>query len=222
MDSRSRRWLTISALAITTSSAWTQQSAPLASDQASMANRGSGTPKVAQCSLPTAFDEKSIAALKQQAASGDAAAQCGLGLMYEEGKGAPQDYVRAGFWYRKAAEQGDTQAQSRLGYLYCSGHGVSQDYTQAVLWFRKAAEQGNAEAQSMLGALYHDGHGVPQDYAESYFWYDLAAAGELDSLLSEQMAKYRDEAASLLTPADLSREQERARKWFDEHQTKPQ
>jgi hypothetical protein len=62
------------------------------------------------------------------------------------------------------------------------------------------------------------GHGVPQDFAEAYFWLDLAAAGPL----AEWAAKDRDEAASHLTPADLSREQERARKWFEAHQTKPQ
>lgn len=38
----------------------------------------------------------------------------------------------------------------------------------------------------------------------------------------ELAAKSRDEAASHLTPADLSREQERARKWFEAHQAKPQ
>lgn len=60
-----------------------------------------------------------------------------------------------------------------------------------------------------------------RDYAEAYFWYDLAAAGEQDASDSKQVAKYRDEAASHLTPADLFREQERARMWFAAHQTKP-
>jgi TPR repeat protein len=63
---------------------------------------------------------------------------------------------------------------------------------------------------------------VPRDYAEAYFWYDLAAAGELDATDSQRAAKYRGEAASHLTPADLSRAQERVRKWFEAHQAKPQ
>jgi TPR repeat protein len=37
--------------------------------------------------LPPAFDQKSIAAFKQQAASGNAAAQCGLGDLYDKGQG---------------------------------------------------------------------------------------------------------------------------------------
>ena len=104
--------------------------------------------------------------------------------------------------------------------LYNNGQGVPQDYTQAAEWYRKAAEQGLDNAQYNLGVLYNDGQGVPQDYAEAYFWLDLGAAGKPPD--AEQVAKDRDEAASHLTPADLSREQERARKWFEAHQAKPQ
>jgi TPR repeat protein len=70
--------------------------------------------------------------------------------------------------------------------------------------------------------LYYEGNGVPQDYAEAYFWLDLAAVGKLDAPVAEAAAKIRDGAASHLIPADLSREQERARKWFEAHQAKPQ
>jgi TPR repeat protein len=75
----------------------------------------------------------------------------------------------------------------------------------------------------MLGALYGDGKGVPQDYAEAYFWLDLAGTGKLDASDSERtVVRLRDDAASHLPPADVSREQERARKWFEAHQAKPQ
>jgi hypothetical protein len=63
---------------------------------------------------------------------------------------------------------------------------------------------------------------VPQDYAEAYFWLDLVAAGKLDAPDTEKAADLRDKAASHLTPADLSREQERARKWFEAHRAKSQ
>jgi hypothetical protein len=81
-------------------------------------------------------------------------------------------------------------------------------------------------AQYLLGDLYDKGQGVPQDYAEAYFWY-AQAAGKLAPVLAgtsltKGPAEHRDEAASHLTPADLSREQERARKWFEVHQAKPQ
>jgi TPR repeat protein len=134
---------------------------------------------------------------------------------------SPEDQTRLAAWLRKAAEQGDVEAQFILGYLYDKGQGVPQDYTQAAFWVRKAAEQGYAAAQSMLGYLYLDGQGVPQDYAEAYFWYGLAA-GKLDASDAEQVARFREEAASHLTPADLSRAEERARKWFEAHQAKLQ
>jgi TPR repeat protein len=283
--------LGVALLIITASGAWAQQSAPPASDQTPTTALVSGAPKAAQCSAP-AFDQQSVALFEQQAPNGDAAAQCGLGMMhyvgqgmpqdytqaalwfrkaaergnaeaqyflgllYHDGQGVPQNYIQAAVWWRKAAEQGDAGAQYSLGYLYCHGQGVPQDYTQAAGWYQKAAEQGNADAQFGLGSLYGGGFGVPQDYtqavawfrkaseqgnaeaqyllgltylfnrgvpldyAEAYFWLDLAAAGKPSDV--EQAAKFRDQAASHLTPTDLSRAQERARKWFEAHQAKPQ
>jgi TPR repeat protein len=101
--------------------------------------------------------------------------------------------------------------------LYSVGEGVPQDSNQAVFWYLKAAERGDNFAQFHLGYLYDKGQSVPQDYAEAYFWYDLAAAGTS----GEIAAGARDEVASHLMPADLSREQERARNWFEAHQAKP-
>ena len=41
-------------------------------------------------------------------------AQLALGKMYSSGQGVPQDYGKATFWYRKAAEQGNEHAQRAL------------------------------------------------------------------------------------------------------------
>jgi hypothetical protein len=143
--------------------------------------------------------------------------------MYAQGTGVPRDYAQAALWLRKAAEQSLAEAQGALGDLYAKGWGVSQDYAQAVLWTRKAAEQGDAPSQFSLGLFYYLGQGVPQDYGEAYFWLDLAAAGERNASGAKDAATFRDKVASLVTPADLSREQERARKWFEAHQhAKPQ
>jgi TPR repeat protein len=159
---------------------------------------------------------------RKAAEQGDAVAQDALGDLYDSGRGVRRDYAQAALWYRKAAEQGDADAQDSLGYLYHKGQGVPQDDAQAATWSRKAAEQGDAEAQWLLGGLYLNGQGVPRNYAEAYFWLDLAVAGESDALYGEWVAKYRDEAASHLTPADLFREQGRAWKWFEDHKAKPQ
>ena len=174
----------------------------------------------AQCRL--VVSQQDIATLRQQAASGKAEAQCGLGMMYEAGLGVHKDSSKAALWLRKAAEQGVAPAQFDLGELYYHGQGVPQDYRQAAVWFRKAAEQNFAPAQYALGALCTQGRGVPQDNEEAYFWFDLAAAGKMDAKMMETAAKTRDETASHLTPADLSRVQERARKWFEDHPAKVQ
>ena len=45
------------------------------------------------------------------AEQGNADAQSNLGLMYESGRGVPQDYKEAIKWYRLAADQGFARAQ---------------------------------------------------------------------------------------------------------------
>ena len=187
---------------------------------------------------------------RRAAEQGHESAQINLGYLYEYGMGVPQDYVQSVFWFRKAAEhhgsmnaeyflkevyqkaaeQGIAEAQYNLGEMYFLGEGIhmfsfgkdvrQNDLAQSVFWFRKAAEQGNSEAQSFLGHLYTKGIGVPQDYAEAYFWYDIAAAGKPDAKDAEINVKARDDAAFNLTSADLSRIQERARKWFENHAAK--
>jgi TPR repeat protein len=49
--------------------------------------------------------------LRPLADQGDAGAQNGLGNMYTNGQGVPQDYAQAAFWYRKAARQSYAVAQ---------------------------------------------------------------------------------------------------------------
>ncbi len=159
---------------------------------------------------------------RKAAEQGDASAQENLGTLYWDGRGVPQDYSQATVWWRKAAEQGNAAAQSKLGSAYGLGKGVSQDKSNAVVWFRKAADQGDADAQCALGRAYLLGEGLPQDYAEAYFWLDVAAAGTLGATDAEGAVKDRDIAASMLAPADLSRVQERARKWFEDHPAKLQ
>jgi TPR repeat protein len=154
---------------------------------------------------------------RKAAEQGDAEAQNNLGSSYYFGQGVKQNYLQALYWYSKAAESGSAIAQNSLGAMYHDGHGVPQDEEQATVWFRKAAEQGYAAAQVNLGASYYHGQGVRQDYAEAYFWMALAASGKTEGVKQESVDKWRDDAASHLTPADLSQVQERVRKWHEEH-----
>jgi TPR repeat protein len=154
-------------------------------------------------------------------ASEDAETQFHRGTLYETGKGVQQDYAQAVLWYRKAAEQNLAIAQYRLGVLYANGVGVPLDKSQAAAWFQKAAEQGYVYAQEMLGSDYLTGEGVQRDYAEAYFWFDIACASKAREVVAGMRATERDAAAFYLKPAALSREQERARKWFEDHPAKP-
>jgi hypothetical protein len=43
--------------------------------------------------------------------------QNNLGLMYQEGRGVPQDIGEAAAWFRKAAAQGDKLAEKNLAVL---------------------------------------------------------------------------------------------------------
>lgn len=158
--------------------------------------------------------------LKERAAGGDAKAQYNLGMLYEDVSGLNPDYAQATVWFRKAAEQGVADAQFQLGISYYLGQGVPQDYSQAALWYRKAAEQGCPQAQRNFGKLYKIGMGVPQDYSEAYFWLLLATSGKFEAPIMQDLTNERDEAASHLTSSDLSRLQERARKWVESHPSK--
>ena len=91
--------------------------------------------------------------LQPLADQGNANAQFAIGIMYENGRGVPQNYGQAAIWYGKAADQGLADAQANLGWAYANGWGVPRDYAQAVVWYRKAADQGNAFAQGALNLV---------------------------------------------------------------------
>ncbi len=77
-------------------------------------------------------------AIMTQASRGNARAQTTLGFMYEYGRGVPQNYVTAVYWYQHAAEQGDPDGQFQFGLMYEKGHGVPQSDTLAYMWLNLA------------------------------------------------------------------------------------
>ncbi len=84
--------------------------------------------------------------LRPLAEQGLAEAQSNFGVMYDTGRGVPQDDDEAAKWYRKGAEQNLPGAQENLGVFYARGRGVPQNYVQALLWLNLAAEQGSKDA----------------------------------------------------------------------------
>ncbi len=79
------------------------------------------------------------AILRPLAIAGDPRAQSYVGYMYATGRGFPQNYNVAAYWYFRAANQGESTAQYMLGLLYDKGDGVQQDYIKAHMWLDLAA-----------------------------------------------------------------------------------
>jgi hypothetical protein len=79
------------------------------------------------------------------AKNGDIRAQAYLGFMYQTGKGVPQHYEKAAYWFGRAAENGHGDAQFALGLLYNKGQGVPMDVVQAYKWLNLSASQAERE-----------------------------------------------------------------------------
>ncbi len=85
----------------------------------------------------TEADAKLVETIRAAAEKGDPGEQYALGEIYffSEG-GVTQDYAKAVYWFRKAAEQGHGKAQSWLGVCYEHGDGVAKDIAEAVRWYQ--------------------------------------------------------------------------------------
>lgn len=91
--------------------------------------------------------------LRMAAQAGNENAQNDLAIMYQYGRGVPQDYVQALKLYHKAAEQGAAAAQYNLGVMYGQGNGVPQDFAQSLKWFLIAKAEGDKPANTVVKFL---------------------------------------------------------------------
>ena len=72
-------------------------------------------------SVPLTAQQETIAELRARADAGDAEAQNDLGVMYDNGKVLPQNFVQAAVWYRKGAAQGHRVSELFLDRMYKTG-----------------------------------------------------------------------------------------------------
>jgi TPR repeat protein len=145
-----------------------------------------------------------FAACTREGNAGNQSAQRNLGVMYEQGLGAPHDDVIAANWFRKAALTGNRDAAFQLATMYENGRGVSQDPAQAINWYRKAALLGDGDSQVKLGTAYENGKGVAKDAGEAAAWYQRAsdqgslfATNHLGALYADGRGVPRDEAKAV-------------------------
>jgi TPR repeat protein len=113
----------------------------------------------------------------QYEAAGDyAPALAGLGYLYDEALGVPQDFAKALDYYRRAEAAGYVPAARYLGYMYEAGRGVEPDPAEALRLYREAAEAGDPAAYNNVGVFYERGlGGVAADPAAAAAWYRKGA-----------------------------------------------
>ncbi|NQZ14278.1 MAG: SEL1-like repeat protein [Alphaproteobacteria bacterium] len=122
-------------------------------------------------SLPATIRE-----VEAQALQGIAEAQHDLGAIYTAGHGGvKQNFEKAAFWFREAADSGIANAQYNLGVLYHQGLGVEQDLSQALYWYRESAKLNHPEAEYNLGIAYIEGIGTDYDASLAAAFFERAA-----------------------------------------------
>ena len=97
------------------------------------------------------FAALEVAALRDQAAKGDADAQAALGARLYEGSGCERNPAQAEHFLRLAAEQHHARAAFDLGEAYSRSveDGLRLDPAEARSWFRRAAKAGHALSPSL-------------------------------------------------------------------------
>lgn len=97
---------------------------------------------------------QSVRLVQTAAIRGDAESQNNLGVMYAKGIGVMRNYVRAAYWFQKAADQRYGAAVYHLGVLYKVGpEGIQQNLSRANDYFTAAALDGFKPSMDQLHEL---------------------------------------------------------------------
>lgn len=111
----------------------------------------------------------------------EAEMNCRYGLQYYEGKGTQQDYEKAVYYYRLAADKGNVQAQFSLGILYYCGIGMkAPDKDTAFRYLKQAALSGHAKAQYCYGICLANGEGVRINRTKAVRYFRISADNGYD------------------------------------------
>jgi TPR repeat protein len=95
-----------------------------------------------------------VRTIQMAAIRGDAASQNALGVMYAHGIGVLRNFVRAEYWFKKAADQRYGAALYHLGVLYKAGpEGIHQDLSKANDYFTASALAGFRPTMNQLADL---------------------------------------------------------------------
>lgn len=97
-----------------------------------------------------------------------------LGVMYVQGKGVSQDYIKATELFNKACSGGISKGCYNLGVMYFNAKGVARDHFKAVKFFQKSCDNNDAAGCLSLGFMYEKGQGTKQNYETSALVYQKA------------------------------------------------
>lgn len=117
--------------------------------------------------------------LQITAGKGDLEAHYQLGRYYTLHEEV-QNFRRARYHYKYAADRGHAGAQNNLGATYMDNPNFADlfsgsQYKKAAALFQQAADQGFTVAEYNLAGLYEDGTGVPHSYEKAAELYQKAA-----------------------------------------------
>ncbi|HMR74428.1 MAG TPA: tetratricopeptide repeat protein [Polyangiaceae bacterium] len=113
----------------------------------------------------------------QQCDAGSLGSCFALGVMHENGQGAPRDYVRAAELYRRTCDQGSAHGCNRLGVMHFYGGGAEKNAKKAVELFLASCRAGLADACNNLGFVLDVGRGVPRDSQKAAHLFEAACNG---------------------------------------------
>ena len=82
--------------------------------------------------------------------AGNAEAANGIGVIYLQGMGVPENDAEAVKWFQLAADRGSNAGMMDLAQCYNAGKGAPRDPAKAQYWLKKAADAGNMDAKDVL------------------------------------------------------------------------
>ena len=120
-------------------------------------------------------EQAGIAILEGYANTTNNNAHFELGKIYYFGRLKEQNYKKALYHFKKAAERGHAYSQVYVGNIYYYGKGVSIDYVEARKWYELAENQGNNGAALSLGYIYFYGKGIAKDKQKAFKYFKESA-----------------------------------------------
>ncbi len=207
---------------------WFEGKSQISTGEPVDAEPSAGSGEVAVCPGERAFEKGAwdiaYREFSGRAATGDAAAQHYLGLMYVRGLGLQQNTGKGIRWLHRAAEQNLPEAHYSLGLLAYRGRALPKNYHEAFDWFQRAALLNHAEAQYFLGTMYNSGRGTTIDAQAGHAWLNLSSDNGHDPAadtlsrngappegVDRAVAELRDSVADSLRQTDLPKGAECAR-----------